>query len=101
MRWKSLVKRLKIFRGDLALLHQVSDLRQREADLEQQDLSNREIYALLRYSSTPALMIRWLCTESDRVRERLWHYETELRHVQPEVDGELSQGPGPEAVASL
>ncbi len=91
---ESLVNRLKIFRGDLALLYQVSDLKQREADLQQQDLSNHEIYALLRFSSSPALMILWLCTGSVRVREWLWYYETELRHVQPEVDGEYLKGLG-------
>jgi tRNA nucleotidyltransferase (CCA-adding enzyme) len=32
-------------------------------------------------------MIHWLCTESERVRQRLWQYEQELRHVQPVVDG--------------
>jgi tRNA nucleotidyltransferase (CCA-adding enzyme) len=65
----------------------VLDLRECEADLDQRDLSNREIYHLLRYASTPALMIHWLCTDSERVRDRLWRYEKELRHVQPVVDG--------------
>ena len=91
---EALINRLKIYRDDLALLHQVSDLKQREADLEQEYLSNHEIYALLRHSSSPALMILWLCTGSVRVRERLWYYETELRHVQTEVDGEYLKGLG-------
>lgn len=91
---EALINRLKIYRDDLALLHQVSDLKQREADLEHKDLSNHEIYALLRHSSSPALMILWLCTESVRVRERLWYYETELRHVQTEVHGEYLMGLG-------
>jgi tRNA nucleotidyltransferase (CCA-adding enzyme) len=85
---EALVNRLKIFRQDLALLYQVSDLKEIEADLQESTLSNHEIHALLRYSSTQALMILWLCTTSNRVRERLWYYETELRYVQPEVDGE-------------
>jgi tRNA nucleotidyltransferase (CCA-adding enzyme) len=84
---EALANRLKIFRNDLSLLRQVLDLREREADLARQDLSNREIYHLLRYASTPALMLHGLCTESERVRERLWRYEKELRHVQPVVDG--------------
>jgi tRNA nucleotidyltransferase (CCA-adding enzyme) len=84
---EALVSRLKIFRDDLALLYQVSDLKARESDLQAEDLANHEIDALLRYSSTPALMIQWLCSESSRVREWLWYYETELRHVRPEVDG--------------
>jgi tRNA nucleotidyltransferase (CCA-adding enzyme) len=91
---EALANRLKIFRTDLTLLHQVLDLREREAELEQPDLSNQEIYALLRYSSSSALMIQWLCTDSERVRERLWRYETELRHVQPVVNGAYLKGLG-------
>jgi hypothetical protein len=91
---ESLANRLKIFRDDLALLHQVLDLREREQDLDQPDLSNRQIYALLRYGTPPALMILWLCTSSARVRERLWCYETVLRHVQPTVDGAYLKGLG-------
>jgi tRNA nucleotidyltransferase (CCA-adding enzyme) len=63
-------------------------LKEREEDLAQEGLTNREIYALLRYNSSAALLIIWLCTESQRVRERLWYYETELRYIQPAVDGE-------------
>ncbi len=85
---EALADYLKIFRDDLTLLRQVVDLREGEPELAQPDLSNREIYALLRYSSTSARVIHWLCTDSERVRARLWRYETELRHVQPEVDGE-------------
>jgi tRNA nucleotidyltransferase (CCA-adding enzyme) len=84
---EALASRLKIFRDDLTLLQQVLDLREQEAELDQAVLSNREIYALLQYSSTPALLVVWLCTTSARVRERIWCYETELRHIQPVVDG--------------
>jgi tRNA nucleotidyltransferase (CCA-adding enzyme) len=91
---EAFVNRLKIFRDELALLRQVFDLKEREADLDREYLSNQETYALLRYSSSAALMIVWLCTESVRVRERLWYYETELQHVQPEVDGEYLKGLG-------
>jgi tRNA nucleotidyltransferase (CCA-adding enzyme) len=90
----ALANRLKIFRSDLDLLHQVNDLQEREADLDRPDLRNREIDALLRYSSTPALLILWLRTDSDRVRERLWRYEQELRRIQPVVDGEYLKGLG-------
>ena len=84
---EALAGRLRIFRDDLTLLRQTLDLRKREADLDRPASSNREIDALLRYSSTPALMISWLCTDSVRVRERVWYYEKELRHIQPVVDG--------------
>jgi tRNA nucleotidyltransferase (CCA-adding enzyme) len=84
----TLVNHLKIFRDDLTLLRQVLDLREHEAQLAQRALSNRKLYALLRYSSSSARMIFWLCTGSERVRTRLRRYETELRHVRPTVDGE-------------
>jgi hypothetical protein len=84
---EALADHLKIFRHDLSLLRHILDLREREPKLDQPGLSNREIYALLRYSTTPARMIHWLCTDSERVRARVWYYETELRHVEPAVDG--------------
>ncbi|MGD9144614.1 MAG: CBS domain-containing protein [Anaerolineae bacterium] len=91
---EALVDRLKIFRHDLTLLRQTLDLREHEVQLDQRELSNRKLHALLRYSSTASRMIHWLCTGSERVRARLWRYETELRHVQPVVDGEYLMGLG-------
>ncbi len=79
---------LKIFRNDLSLLRQVLDLRENEPKLAQPKISNREIYGLLRFSSASARLIHWLCTDSERVRGRLRLYETELRFVEPVVDGE-------------
>jgi tRNA nucleotidyltransferase (CCA-adding enzyme) len=80
--------RLKILRTDLSLLRQVHDLRESESKLAQPEISNRDLYALLRFSSSTARLIHWLCTGSERVRRRLWLYETELRQVQLAVDGE-------------
>jgi len=80
--------RLKIFRDDLTLLRQVADLKEREEELARPGLRNREIDALLRYSSTPSRLVLWLCTASPLVRERLWLYESDLRHIRPRVDGE-------------
>jgi tRNA nucleotidyltransferase (CCA-adding enzyme) len=91
---EALAERLKVFRDDLNLLRQVLDLREREAALEQPDLLNREIDALLRFSSTAALMIYWLVTRSAHVRERVWHYEKDLRRIQPVVDGEYLKSLG-------
>jgi tRNA nucleotidyltransferase (CCA-adding enzyme) len=82
-----LAQRLKIFRDDLILLQQVLDLRERETELDRPDLSNRELYALLRHSRISALLIHWLYTDSERVRDRIRHYECELRRIQPTVDG--------------
>lgn len=84
---ESLAAYLKIFRSDLALLRQVLDLKELEPSLAQPDLSSRESYALLRYSTTRSRLVHWLSTDSERVRGRLWRYETELRHIQPVVDG--------------
>jgi tRNA nucleotidyltransferase (CCA-adding enzyme) len=84
---ETLADHLKIFRSDLTLLRQVSELRDHESQLARPNLCNRDIDALLRYSSTPALLILWLYTDSATVRERLWRYEVELRHIQPQVDG--------------
>jgi tRNA nucleotidyltransferase (CCA-adding enzyme) len=56
--------------------------------LDQPDLSNKEIDALVRFSSPPALMVYWLATGSARARDRVWRYEKTLRHIQPVVDGE-------------
>jgi len=83
----ALDSRLKIFRADLALLRQVLGLRKYMETLGRPDLSNRELAALLRQSSSAAVLVHWLCAASEPVRERLWHYETRLRHVQPAVDG--------------
>jgi len=85
---------LKIFRDDLHLLRQVSDLRGRESDLDRVGLLNQEIDALLHQFSSQALLVLWLCTDSERVRDRLWLYETELRRVRPVVDGAYLKGLG-------
>ena len=91
---EALAARLKIYRDDLALLRQVTELHEREQELDRPDLSNREIHALLHHSSSPALLVLWLSATSARVRERLWRYETELRHIQPMVDGDYLKGLG-------
>ncbi len=84
---EALASHLKIFRNDLTLLRQVADLKDVEVKLDQTDLSNRQIYALLRHSTSASRMIQWLCSSSERVRARLMLYETRLRHVQSLVDG--------------
>jgi tRNA nucleotidyltransferase (CCA-adding enzyme) len=91
---EALARRLKFFRQDMTLLHQVVDLREREESLEQPDLSNQEIYALLKHSSSEARLVRWLVTESEQVKRRLWRFETELQYVEPMVDGEYLKSLG-------
>jgi len=83
----ALLDRLRIFHTDLKLLRQAIDLRDRETDLDQPNLSNHAIYALLHQFSSAAMLVRWLCTDSVRVRDRLLLYDRELRHIQPVVDG--------------
>jgi tRNA nucleotidyltransferase (CCA-adding enzyme) len=91
---EALARRLKFFRQDLTVLHQVLDLRQREESLKRSELSNQEIYALLKQSSAEARLVHWLVTDSERVRRRLWRFETELRYVEPMVDGEYLKSLG-------
>jgi tRNA nucleotidyltransferase (CCA-adding enzyme) len=86
--------RLKIYANDLKVLRQVLEVQDREAELDRPDLSNHEIYGLLQHISSGVLLARWLCTPSERVRDRLLRYETELRHVQPEVDGDYLKSLG-------
>jgi len=83
----ALIDRLRIFHQDLKLLRQAIDLNDREADLDRPGLSNHAVYALLHQFSRAALLVRWLCTGSERVRDRLWRYDKELRLIQPVVDG--------------
>ena len=83
----ALIDRMRIFHDDLKLLRQVIDLRDREADLDRPDLPNHAVYALLRQFGPAAVLVRWLCTDSQRVRDRLWRYDKELRLIQPVVDG--------------
>jgi tRNA nucleotidyltransferase (CCA-adding enzyme) len=85
---------LKILRSDLALLRQVAYLRESEEKLDQRTLTNGQIYALLRHSSSASRLIFWVCTGSERVRDRLMLYEIELRHVRPVVDGEYLKSIG-------
>ncbi|MGD8596297.1 MAG: CBS domain-containing protein, partial [Anaerolineae bacterium] len=84
---QSFARRLKIFRDDLNLIGQVFDLQESETELNRPNLKNHELAALLRHSSTASRLILWICTGSARVQQRLWLYETELRHVKPLVDG--------------
>ncbi len=82
-----LIDRLRIFHDDLKLLRQAVDVQERERELAESDLRNHEIYALLAHASPAAILVRWLCTRSERVRERLWQFEQRLRPVQPAIDG--------------
>ncbi len=83
----ALANRLKIFRSDLTLLHQVLELRKHLEEIGRPELSNRELAGMLKQSSSSAVLIHWLCAGSELVRERLWQYEARLRQVQPTVDG--------------
>jgi tRNA nucleotidyltransferase (CCA-adding enzyme) len=84
---QSFATRLKIFRDGLTLIEQVLDLQESAAELDRPDLQNHELAALLRHSSSASRLIFWICSDSARTRDRLWRYETELRHVKPLVDG--------------
>jgi len=91
---EALARRLKFFRPDMTLLHQVLDLREREESLKQPGLSNQEIHALLKQSGSEARLIHWLVTDSEQVKQCLWRFETELQYVEPIIDGEYLKSLG-------
>jgi tRNA nucleotidyltransferase (CCA-adding enzyme) len=91
---EALCSRLRLFRDDRDLLRETLDLRDRESALAQPSIANHELYELLHRSSPAAVLVVWLCTEQAAVRERLWRFESELRHVQPLIDGEYLKGLG-------
>jgi tRNA nucleotidyltransferase (CCA-adding enzyme) len=91
---QAIAARLKPFRQDMTLLDQVLDLKDRQDRLARPELANHEVYRLLRYSGSAARLVYWLCIPSEPVRRRLWHYESELRHVEPLVDGEYLKNLG-------
>jgi tRNA nucleotidyltransferase (CCA-adding enzyme) len=84
---EALANRLKIYRTDLTLLHQGLELRKHAEELGRPDLSNGELYGLLKQTSSSALLVYWLCNDSELVRQRLWQYEAHLSHVGLVVDG--------------
>ncbi|HSJ58333.1 MAG TPA: CBS domain-containing protein, partial [Anaerolineae bacterium] len=84
---EAVASQLKPFRQDLDLLREVSHLHTRFDDLDRPDLTNAQIYALLRRTGSEARFVTWVGSHSERVRDRLLLYETELRHVEPVVDG--------------
>jgi tRNA nucleotidyltransferase (CCA-adding enzyme) len=96
---EGLVSLVKPFRQDVELLREMIQLRSRSEALARPDLANHEVYELLRHSTSGSRLAYWLCTGDERVRRRLWRYETELRHVEPVVDGtylkELGLEPSP------
>jgi tRNA nucleotidyltransferase (CCA-adding enzyme) len=91
---EALAAHLKLLRQDHALLRQIADFRELCPRLDEPRLSNSEVDTLLRFSSSPARMVAWLCTDSERVRRRLRLYETSLRHIQPVVDGDYLKSLG-------
>lgn len=85
---EAMADRLHLYHPDLKVLRQVMDIRQRENELEKPDLKNSQVYALLSHASSAAVLVAWLCAASERVRERLWRFDHDLRSVQPVVDGQ-------------
>jgi tRNA nucleotidyltransferase/poly(A) polymerase len=57
---EAVARRLRLVRDDADLLHEVLDLRESEPELDRATMANREIYGVLRYSSTAAVLIAWL-----------------------------------------
>jgi tRNA nucleotidyltransferase (CCA-adding enzyme) len=96
---ETLVGRLRIARDEADLLRQVIQLRTVATRLAQRIHKPSELDHLLCPYAGPAISVVWVASDSSLVREQLVRYYSELRPVQPEVDGHylksLGLKPGP------
>jgi hypothetical protein len=95
----ALIARIKLGRDDADLLQEVATLRDKIEPLQVQDARPSEVYRLLEPHSGPALLVTWVATDSQGVRDHLSAYWQDYRHVKPTVDGNdlkaLGLAPGP------
>jgi tRNA nucleotidyltransferase (CCA-adding enzyme) len=95
----TLIARIKLARDSADLLHEIADLRARIEPLQVQDARPSEVCRLLESFSGPALLVTWVATDSQGVREHLAAYWQAYRHVKPTVNGNdlkaLGLSPGP------
>jgi tRNA nucleotidyltransferase (CCA-adding enzyme) len=93
-----LSERLKVKRDDEEDLLLVVDLRQKLPELADANQTSR-IYHLLQPYPARVMAVAWVASDSDRIQERLFRYQTEWRWVEPELTGEdlksMGLRPGP------
>ncbi|MFQ6058266.1 MAG: CBS domain-containing protein [Anaerolineae bacterium] len=96
---EALSARLKLPSHEAEVLRQVASLRQVAPQLAEPGLSRSAIYHLLEPYSSRALLLLWVATDEEVIRQRLELYQRELRLVEPELDGTYLRGlgvpPGP------
>ena len=95
----TLIAHIKLGHDDAELLQEVAALRDKVESLQVQDVRPSEVYHLLESYSGPAILVTWVATDSQGVRDHLSTYWQDYRHVKPTVDGNdlkaLGLAPGP------
>lgn len=95
----NLIERLNLRTWQRAILNQVYQLRRNVAEIATAK-SASALYRLLAPASDEARLIAWLGLEDEAARAQLVHFQRDLRHVAPLLDGnylkkEYSLPPGP------
>jgi tRNA nucleotidyltransferase (CCA-adding enzyme) len=95
----TLIARIKLGSNEADLLQEVSAMREKIVPLQVQDARPSQVYHLLEAHSGPAILVTWVATDSQGVRDHLSAYWQTYRHVNPTVDGNdlkaLGLAPGP------
>ncbi len=96
---EALTKRLALRSATRKLLTEVSHLRERLPELQEEELSNSEIATLLRPYHESALLIVDIATGNTLISQRIRLYLSQLRDIKPYTDGHrlriLGVRPGP------
>ena len=95
----TLCTRLKLVRDDVELLHKVAMLKTQIEPLQVGDAHPSEVVRLLAPYSGPDILVTWVATDSNGVREHLSRYWKDYRHVKPVLTGDdlkaMGFPPGP------
>ncbi len=95
----TLSARLKLARDDADLLQEIAALRDEIEALQVRNVRPSEVVHLLDPHSGPAILVTWVASDSQGVRDHLSAYWQRYRHVKPTVNGNdlkaLGLKPGP------
>jgi tRNA nucleotidyltransferase (CCA-adding enzyme) len=95
----TLCTRLRLVRDDVELLHKVTALKSQIGSLQVGDVCPSEVVHLLAPYSGPDILVTWVATDSEGVREHLSRYWKDYRHVKPVLTGDdlkaMGFAPGP------